>query len=140
MKHFCILQTTKNYIIKISFLIILKLFSFLINKNYSIKSWILGVNNDFSSNDRENHQLKIIATTQKSIYDLQEETHSDRYKSKKSKIKNKILRIYLSDKFFFFFSRIMKAARFSTQRCTHAKAIFLREKEYYLFVVPDKVP
>lgn len=103
MKHFCILQTTKNYIIKISFLIILKLFSFLINKNYSIKSWILGVNNDFSSNDRENHQLKITATTQKSIYDLQEETHSHRYKSKKSKIKNKILRIYLSDKFFFFF-------------------------------------
>lgn len=104
MKHFCILQTTKNYIIKISFLIILKLFSFLINKNYSIKSWILGVNNDFSSNDRENHQLKITATTQKSIYDLQEETHSHRYKSKKSKIKNKILRIYLSDKFFFFFT------------------------------------
>lgn len=103
MKHFCILQTTKNYIIKILFLIILKLFSFLINKNYSIKSWILDVNNDFSSNDRENHQLKITTTTQKSIYDLQEEIHSHRYKSKKSKIKNKILRIYLSDKFFFFF-------------------------------------
>lgn len=138
MKHFCILQTTKNYIIKISFLIILKLFSFLINKNYSIKSWILDVNNDFSSNDRENHQLKITTTTQKSIYDLQEETH--RYKSKNVKLKIRFYEfIYLTNSFFFF-SRIMKAARFSTQRCTHAKAIFLREKEYYLFVVPDKVP
>lgn len=140
MKHFCILQTTKNYIIKISFLIILKLFSFLINKNYSIKSWILDVNNDFSSNDRENHQLKITTTTQKSIYDLQEETHSHRYKSKNVKLKIRFYEfIYLTNSFFFF-SRIMKAARFSTQRCTHAKAIFLREKEYYLFVVPDKVP
>lgn len=102
MKHFCILQTTKNYIIKISFLIILKLFSFLINKNYSIKSWILGVNNDFSSNDRENHQLKITATTQKSIYDLQEETHSHRYKNKNVKLKIRFYEfIYLTNSFFF---------------------------------------
>lgn len=105
MKHFCILQTTKNYIIKISFLIILKLFSFLINKNYSIKSWILDVNNDFSSNDRENHQLKITTTTQKSIYDLQEETHSHRYKSKNVKLKIRFYEfIYLTNSFFFFFT------------------------------------
>lgn len=103
MKHFCILQTTKNYIIKILFLIILKLFSFLINKNYSIKSWILDVNNDFSSNDRENHQLKITTTTQKSIYDLQEETHSHRYKSKNVKLKIRFYEfIYLTNSFFFF--------------------------------------
>lgn len=109
MKHFCILQTTKNYIIKILFLIILKLFFFLINKNYSIKSWILDVNNDFSSNDRENHQLKITTTTQKSIYDLQEETHSHRYKSKNVKLKIRFYEfIYLTNSFFFFFQASWK--------------------------------
>lgn len=80
------------------------------------------------------------------LNDLREEIHLHRYKSKSVKLKIRFYKfIYLTSSYFriiifFFLSRIMKVPCFSTQRCTHAKAIFLREKEYYLFVVPDKVP